>query len=1040
MALSISVDKLQLEIIDNSDKAVKGLDRLTASLQKIKSATGSMNSKIRGLSDSNKKLADSNEKVGKLFSDITSKMTKAISKYSVMFLAVRRLATVFADVFNESNKFIEVLNFTAVVFGDLYGKTVAYAEQVQELMGIDISEWLNANATFMQIATGFGVVADKAQLMSANLTQIVYDLSSLRNTSVKDALNAVSSALTGQTKPLLRYGISVHKATLQETAFQHGITKSVSLMTNAEKVMLRYIQIFEASKNAKGDLNRTISTPANSLRILTAQFTQLKRAIGNIVSVFAVKLIPYVQAFVRLATDGANRLAKMFGFELPKIDYLGIDELFSGTEEDVKGTETAVKSLKKQLMGFDEINMINAPDTSTDVLGDSMGGSPVDLELPSYIDDFLKGLDGNLDPYIEKLKTIGKWVEIIGIGFLGWKLTKSFLNGFNNLLTINLPKLGGLLRTVGGKGGIALAIIAGVVALIVMRFVDLYKNCEEFRVGVERIKDVSKIVFGAMKDILGGVIKVAKDVGRAMLNLLPDSIRISIQEKLKSIGLDWKSFGMILLGFSPIEALIYQVKKLGKAFEDKTKPIEIFQKDISKLTKTKCEPFIEEMKNLDNVITELDWSDSIITDEDVSEISNKVGKITDTIISELDGDKNEALKNLNSLKNTIDEETFNNIQSKTSKYYDNMTKSVTDGETRINQIYSTASKEKRKVTDEEVAEVNRIKSQMYDTGLKQLTDNEVEYTTITRRLKDNSIAISLEQASGIIKNAMKTKDETVKSAEDQYSKITLEAERMRDIGIISEEEYQAMIDSAKTAKDETVKSANEQYDDIYNTATEKLGETSKYIDEETGEVQSSWDIFCNGLSTKWSDGWDKVTKWYEDNIAKKITKKYWEDKFKPISDAFQSVVDGIKNIKLPKFKLKWSTKPLKKSDFGYDTLKALGLPTEIPRLSIKPYASGGFPDAGQLFVAREAGAEMVGSIGGKTAVANNDQIVQGIEAGVYNGVLSAMRANHGNGNGNGNGTIVIKVDSYMDGNKVGQGVAEWNNGIVRQGRPSPILI
>ena len=46
------------------------------------------------------------------------------------------------------------------------------------------------------------------------------------------------------------------------------------------------------------------------------------------------------------------------------------------------------------------------------------------------------------------------------------------------------------------------------------------------------------------------------------------------------------------------------------------------------------------------------------------------------------------------------------------------------------------------------------------------------------------------------------------------------------------------------------------------------------------------------------------------------------------------------------------------------------------------FASGGFPDAGQLFIAREAGAEMVGSLGGHTAVANNDQIVEGIREGV----------------------------------------------------------
>ena len=57
---------------------------------------------------------------------------------------------------------------------------------------------------------------------------------------------------------------------------------------------------------------------------------------------------------------------------------------------------------------------------------------------------------------------------------------------------------------------------------------------------------------------------------------------------------------------------------------------------------------------------------------------------------------------------------------------------------------------------------------------------------------------------------------------------------------------------------------------------------------------------------------------------------------------------------------------------------------------LKAYAGGGFVDAGQLFVAREAGAEMVGSIGRRTAVANNDQIVEAVSNGVYKAVVAAM--------------------------------------------------
>ena len=52
---------------------------------------------------------------------------------------------------------------------------------------------------------------------------------------------------------------------------------------------------------------------------------------------------------------------------------------------------------------------------------------------------------------------------------------------------------------------------------------------------------------------------------------------------------------------------------------------------------------------------------------------------------------------------------------------------------------------------------------------------------------------------------------------------------------------------------------------------------------------------------------------------------------------------------------------------------------------VKLYASGGFPTEGQLFMAREAGPELVGTIGGRTAVANNDQIIAGVASGVSAG-------------------------------------------------------
>lgn len=86
--------------------------------------------------------------------------------------------------------------------------------------------------------------------------------------------------------------------------------------------------------------------------------------------------------------------------------------------------------------------------------------------------------------------------------------------------------------------------------------------------------------------------------------------------------------------------------------------------------------------------------------------------------------------------------------------------------------------------------------------------------------------------------------------------------------------------------------------------------------------------------------------------------------------------------------------------------RALGFGTVGGGLGmLRGYATGGFPDEGQLFIANEAGAEMVGSIGGRTAVANNDQIVEGIRQGVYEAVMAA------NSNGNNNFDVRVFLDS-----------------------------
>lgn len=142
-------------------------------------------------------------------------------------------------------------------------------------------------------------------------------------------------------------------------------------------------------------------------------------------------------------------------------------------------------------------------------------------------------------------------------------------------------------------------------------------------------------------------------------------------------------------------------------------------------------------------------------------------------------------------------------------------------------------------------------------------------------------------------------------------------------------------------------------------------------------------------------GWSSVKKWVGSiptlSAPIKLVKSGWSTVKKWLGS-----LDFKLNFKLPKIKVEWGSKTVAGFTIKYPT-------------GFSTYAKGGFPDMGELFVAREAGPEMVGRIGNRSAVANNDQIVEGISQGVYAAVLAAMRASEG-------GDRAVNV--YLDGRKI----------------------
>lgn len=138
----------------------------------------------------------------------------------------------------------------------------------------------------------------------------------------------------------------------------------------------------------------------------------------------------------------------------------------------------------------------------------------------------------------------------------------------------------------------------------------------------------------------------------------------------------------------------------------------------------------------------------------------------------------------------------------------------------------------------------------------------------------------------------------------------------------------------------------------------------------------------------------------DENALTKKVRDLCDGVWRVVGGLFSAIHDGIQNI-LHGFSF-INSRANKRAQSIWDD----------GSLWLEGLADGGIVSSGQLFVAREAGPELVGTIGGQTAVANNDQIISGIRQGVFEAVSAAM-------SGQGGGETIVKV--YLDSREIKTG-------------------
>lgn len=240
---------------------------------------------------------------------------------------------------------------------------------------------------------------------------------------------------------------------------------------------------------------------------------------------------------------------------------------------------------------------------------------------------------------------------------------------------------------------------------------------------------------------------------------------------------------------------------------------------------------------------------------------------------------------------------------------------------------------------------------------------------------------------------------------------------------------------------------NEFWDSVGNEISETWTDFTDSIKEswnECGEeIKGAWDDFTTSIKDGWSEftgwikgKWDSFKSWVDKKVEKaKDVGSTIVDKLKEgIGDIWSKVKDKFENF-TTKIKNFFSGKSLLNIKVTSEDRDFMGTTIKVPKLSY--YATGGHPQSGEMFVARENGIpEMVGRMGNRTTVANNDQIVEGVSSGVaaavYRVMSEVMSVRHEQ-------PITVNNRVTLDGKIVYENVVSQHNSEVKRTGTSPLL-
>lgn len=1039
----------------------QNLINMTNALAKLARTGGAAGTAAKSITSSFSGFSSGASAVTKKSFSLASAIGKVYATYWTLFRGFRLLG----DAIDISSSLTEVENVVRQTFGQYESLINNFAKTSIEKFGMSELSAKQFASRFQAMGTALDIPQGKMAKMSIRLTELAGDMASFYDVSQEDIAKSLQSVFSGTTAPMRRYGIDLTQATLKEWALKQGLDANISSMTQAQKAMLRYQYVLAHTTNITEDFKRTQDSWHNQITMLRENFKALGAVVGggliNAFKPFIKVLNAVLQKVISFAEMVTNALGSIFGWRYEASKGAGIsglaDDIGSASDgmDDLsdaagsagkntggiaKNAKKAKKEIQQATRAFDELKVIskqskdNTSGSGSGGSGGSGGGSGGgDTGKLVQTDTIFKKFKSD----IKDLEGLGKAISgalINAMRGIKWDEVYAKASGFGSGLAKFLNGLfeGQKGTTLFGETGRLIANSLNTVLHGLDSFGTTF-NWKQFgnsiADGINKFfqnfdfallaQTLNSWAQGAFDAVTTALSKISwKDVWKGVKEFLSNldvktvAIIIGALTIKKILGLHLAKTALGIIGTSISKAIAGSIAaKLGVEIGANATIGEVLSTGLSKK--------ISGLGTIAGKIGKLALTVGAIVI--TAEAGLSLGKAIGNKIA--DATQPEEMK-----KYRVD-----------FKFSDLFTYSLDDWKQGFSDWWNDtwgpglaawwedrkAGNTKLKIpfTDFELPSDNEVKKAVSDWWDKQKkkiekrTENVIKFTA---DVKDTS--------SKWWSNVKKWWGEKVGKVKEFTTDVK---------------------DSAKEWWSNTKKYWGQKVGQVkkfttavQNDASKWWNNTKKYWAEKVGKVKE----FTTGVKNKAGEWWSNVKKWWESTTVGKEVKRFtvnvkkaggtwWKD----VSNEWkEKVVNAGRTLKIGisfatnALKNLWSSvstffsgKTVNVKTKGSTTKKADGgVFSGGSWKPIKKYAVGGLPNMGQMFVAREAGPELVGTLGGHTAVMNNDQIVQSVSDGVYRAVLAAMR---GQKTSSGSQPVQIVLDGKVIFDSTRQSAQEYFN-------------